>query len=98
MVLCGKCRGKGIYTIIYKIKRKEVTRKLICPYCKHNWDYRGTNYRTLCGKCRKWVKTGLTSNVSGSTSNISKSASSVSISDDIMHGNIIEAHNKKGVF
>jgi len=97
--LCGKCRTKGIYTIIYAIKRKEVTGKLVCSNCNHTWDYRGNKCRTLCGKCRKWVKTGLTSNVSTSASNISASTSNVSqtISPDFMSGSLIDALKKTGL-
>ncbi len=85
---------------------------LECPKCGHNWDYKGNSYRAPCPMCRwkrketVYIKTGLpfkkwkkqTSSPTSPPTSSPTSPPTSSISDDIMNGNILEAHNKKGVF
>ncbi len=80
---------------------------LKCPKCGHSWNYKGNNYRIDCSICRSKgiltiIKTGLPYKPSSkpSTKPSTKPSckkSTAGISDDIMHGNIIEALEKADI-
>ena len=77
---------------------------LTCPKCKYEWEYKGNFWRTNCQACRKKgictiIKTGLPTPWSKEAVRSSKRSneSTASISDDIMHGNILDALEKANI-
>src|SRR4030043_1601092 len=75
---------------------------LVCPKCGHKWNYKGNEYRTKCTKCRvngtiTIIKTGLPSKRNGTKMEQRNNKNGTTISDDIMHGNILEALEKADI-
>ena len=49
--------SRNIYKVFVPIKTMKKTKKLRCPKCKHEWDYKGkSKYYLTCPHCYKKIK------------------------------------------
>jgi protein-arginine kinase activator protein McsA len=65
---------------------------LICPKCKHTWNYTGKKNRAKCSQCNYFINISkYKKEVAKGSSDIAKGSGNVAIQDNILNGNILDA-------